>query len=85
MENQEDYYNGDFQHGYLIGVENIRKDKSKEEDPYEGYLSSHVTYGWLQERIAEKREEVAILDKEINESKEKEKRLSTNYKHLLEA
>ncbi|CAH0996569.1 hypothetical protein EMA8858_02701 [Emticicia aquatica] len=73
MENPENYYNSDFQHGYVIGVENIRKDKDKEEDPYEGYLSSHITYEWLQERIAEKQVEVTKLDAEIAETKEKQK------------
>lgn len=73
MENPENYYNSDFQHGYLIGVENIRKDKDQDDDPYEGYVSSHVTYEWLQERIAEKKEEVAKIDVEIAETKEKQK------------
>jgi hypothetical protein len=73
METPENYYNSDFQHGYVIGVENIRKDKDKDEDPYEGFLSSHVTYEWLQERIAEKQDEVAKLDTEIAEAKEKQK------------
>ena len=73
MENPEDYYNSDFQHGYLIGVENIRKDKDQEDDPYEGYISSHVTYEWLQERISEKKQEVAKIDTEIAETKEKQK------------
>lgn len=73
MENPENYYNSDFQHGYLIGVENIRKDKDQQDDPYEGYISSHVTYEWLQERIVEKKEEVAKIDVEIAETKEKEK------------
>ena len=73
MENPEDYYNSDFQHGYLIGVENIRKDKDQDDDPYEGYISSHVTYEWLQERISEKKQEVAKIDAEIAETKEKQK------------
>lgn len=73
MENPEEYYNSDFQHGYLIGVENIRKDKDQEDDPYEGYISSHVTYEWLQERLAEKKDEVAKIDAEISETKEKQK------------
>ncbi len=73
MENPEDYYNSDFQHGYLIGVENIRKDKDQNDDPYEGYISSHVTYEWLQERISEKKQEVAKIDTEIAETKEKQK------------
>ena len=73
METPENYYNSDFQHGYVIGVENIRKDKDKDEDPYEGFLSSHVTYEWLQERIAEKQDEVTKLDTEIAEVKEKQK------------
>ncbi len=73
MENPENYYSSDYQHGYLLGVENIRKDKDKEEDPYEGYISSHVTYEWLQDRIAEKQAEVSKLDTEIAETKEKQK------------
>lgn len=73
METPENYYNSDFQHGYLIGVENIRKDKDQGDDPYEGYISSHVTYEWLQERIAEKQDEVTKLDTEIAETKEKQK------------
>lgn len=81
METPENYYNSDFQHGYVIGVENIRKDKDKDEDPYEGFLSSHVTYEWLQERIAEKQDEVAKLDTEIAEAKEKQK---TSYDKLQE-
>lgn len=73
MENPENYYNSDFQHGYLIGVENIRKDKDQDDDPYEGYVSSHVTYEWLQERIVEKKEEIAKIDVEIADTKEKQK------------
>ena len=73
MENPENYYNSDYQHGYLLGVENIRKDKDKEEDPYEGYLSSHISYEWYQERIVEKQAEVSILDNEIAQTKEKQK------------
>ena len=73
MENPENYYNSDFQHGYLIGVENIRKDKDKEEDPYEGYLSSHVSYEWYHERIGEKQTEVTKLDNQIAETKERQK------------
>ena len=73
MENPENYYNADYQHGYLLGVENIRKDKDKEEDPYEGFLSSHVSYEWYQERISEKKEEVATLDNQIAETQQKQK------------
>ena len=73
MENPENYYNSDYQHGYLLGVENIRKDKDKEEDPYEGYLSSHISYEWFQERIGEKQTEVAKIDTQIAETKEKQK------------
>ena len=73
MENTENYYNSDFQHGYLIGVENIRKDKNQDDDPYEGFVSSHVTYEWLQERIVEKKEEVSKIDIEITDTKEKHK------------
>ena len=73
MENSENYYNADYQHGYLLGVENIRKDKDKEEDPYEGFLSSHISYEWYQERIIEKKEEVATLDNQIAETQQKQK------------
>jgi hypothetical protein len=73
MENPENYYNSDYQHGYLLGVENIRKNKDKEEDPYEGFLSSHISYEWYQERIGEKKEEITILDAQIAETKEKQK------------
>jgi hypothetical protein len=73
MENPENYYNSDFQHGYLIGVENIRKDKNQDDDPYEGFVSSHVDYEWLQERIVEKKEEVSKIDVEIADTKEKQK------------
>jgi len=73
MENTENYYNSDFQHGYQIGVENIRKDKNQDDDPYEGFVSSHVTYEWLQERIVEKKEEVSKIDIEITDTKEKHK------------
>lgn len=73
MENPENYYGSDFQHGYLIGVENIRKDKDQEDDPYEGFVSSHVAYEWLQERIVEKKEDISKIDVEIAETKEKQK------------
>jgi hypothetical protein len=73
MENTENYYNSDFQHGYQIGVENIRKDKNQDDDPYEGFVSSHVTYEWLQERIVEKKEEVSKIDIEITDTKLKHK------------
>ena len=72
MENPENYYGSDFQHGYLIGVENIRKDKDQEDDPYEGFVSSHVAYEWLQERIVEKKEDISKIDVEIAETKEKQ-------------
>jgi hypothetical protein len=76
MQENEQYYNGDFQHGYLTGVENI--DKST----YEGYLSSHVNYDWLQERIVEKRQEATKIDTEIAEAKEKKKAVYDNLQNF---
>jgi len=67
MQENENYYNGDFQHGYVTGVENI--DKST----YEGYLSSHVNFEWLQKRIDEKKNEVYRIDNEIAIAKDKRK------------
>src|SRR6218665_87181 len=63
----ENYYNGDFQHGYITGVENVDK------ATYESFLSSHVSYEWLQDRINEKRDEIAEIDETIKHSKETQK------------
>ncbi|WP_337041752.1 hypothetical protein [Emticicia sp. 17c] len=71
----ENYYNADFQHGYISGVENV------DNATYESYLSSHVSYEWLQERINEKRQEVAEIDEAIKHSKENRK---TAYDKLQE-
>lgn len=76
MQQNEQYYNGDFQHGYLTGVENI--DKST----YEGYLSSHVSYEWIQERISEKRDEINQIDAEITDIKEKKKSIFDNLQNF---
>jgi hypothetical protein len=76
MQENEQYYNGDFQHGYLTGVENI--DKST----YEGYLSSHVSYEWIQERITEKQNEITQIDAEIADIKEKKKSIFDNLQNF---
>ncbi len=67
MEKENEYYNGDYQHGYITGVESVDK------ATYESFLSSHVSYEWLQERIAEKRSEIAEIDETIKHSKENQK------------
>lgn len=71
----ENYYNGDYQHGYITGIENVNK------ETYESFLSSHVSYEWLQDRIAEKRDEIAEIDETIKTSKEIQK---TAYDKLQE-
>ncbi len=69
MEKDKDneYYTGDYQHGYITGIENVDK------ATYESFLSSHVSYEWLQDRIAEKRNEIAEIDETIKHSKENQK------------
>ena len=67
MEKENEYYNGDFQHGYITGIENVDK------ATYESFLSSHVSYEWLQERINEKRDEISGIDETIKHSKENQK------------
>lgn len=53
-----EYYNDDFNHGYSSGLEQVNRES------YEGYLSSQVSLEWLNERIAEKKEEISgHLDK----------------------
>lgn len=81
MENEhENYYNSDFQHGYSMGMENAYKEKVDDETaPYEGYLSSQVSYEWLQERVGEKRAEIAKIDEEIEQIKANKK---TTYEKL---
>jgi hypothetical protein len=66
-QDEENYFNDDFEHGYTTGVEQVDK------TTYEGYLSSHVSYEWLQKRIEEKRTEVEKIDAEISETKQKRK------------
>ena len=63
----ENYYNSDFQHGYITGVENVDK------ATYEGFLSSHVSYEWLLDRVAEKRDEIDEIDETIKKTKEDQK------------
>ncbi|PLK46054.1 hypothetical protein [Emticicia sp. TH156] len=63
----ENYYNTDFQHGYITGVENVDK------ATYESYLSSHVSFEWLQGRINDKREELTRIDHAIAENRDKRK------------
>ena len=77
MENPENYFNDDFEHGYTTGVEQV--DKST----YEAYLSSHVDYEWLTERIAEKRAEVAKIDAEIEQTKEKSKSVFDKFQEFM--
>lgn len=63
----ENNYNTDFQHGYITGVENVDK------ATYESFLSSHVSYEWLQGRIDDKREELTQIDAAIAENRDKRK------------
>jgi hypothetical protein len=67
---EENYFNSDFQHGYSMGMENAYQEKVEDETaPYEGYLSSQVSYEWLHDRLSEKRAEVAKIDAEIEQIK----------------
>jgi cell division protein FtsL len=54
--------NPDFKHGYSSGIEGASA------DPYEQFLSSQVHYGWLSQRIDEKRTELNGLDQKIAEN-----------------
>lgn len=54
--------NPDFQHGYTSGVEGVNR------EAYEGYLSSQVNQEWLTDRIAEKRSELAMTERQIAET-----------------
>lgn len=51
--------NPDFQHGYTSGVEGVNR------ETYEGYLSSQISTDWIQERIQEKRAELAETDRQL--------------------
>ena len=59
MNQENEYFNEDFQHGYETGVENVEK------STYEAYLGSHTNFEWLEKRIDEKREEVAKINTDI--------------------
>ncbi|GAB3643425.1 LapA family protein [Spirosoma arcticum] len=54
--------NPDFQHGYTSGVEGVNR------ETYEGYLSSQVNWEWLTDRIAEKRGELTLTERQIAET-----------------
>ena len=54
--------NPDFQHGYTSGVEGVNR------ETYEGYLSSQVNREWITDRIAEKRGELAMTERQIAET-----------------
>jgi hypothetical protein len=54
--------NLDFKHGYTSGIEGTAA------DTYERFLSSQVHYGWLSQRIDEKRAELNGLDQKITEN-----------------
>ena len=56
--------NPDFQHGYTSGVEGVNR------ETYEGYLSSQVNRDWLADRIAEKRTELTLTERQIAETTE---------------
>jgi len=58
----------DFQHGYNSGIEG-----SDNRNPYESYLSSQVHYGWLAQRIEDRRTEIQRVEKEIEETAIKRK------------
>lgn len=53
--------NPDFQHGYTSGVAGVNR------ETYEGYLSSQVNRDWLTERLAEKRTELAGIERHITQ------------------
>ena len=59
MNQENEYYNEDFQHGYETGVENVEK------STYEAYLDSHVAFEWIEKRLEEKREDVAKINQDI--------------------
>jgi len=52
----------DYQHGYSSGVDGVDRDN------YEGYLSSQISTDWLNERITEKRTELATTERQFAEA-----------------
>ncbi|MFN8354717.1 MAG: hypothetical protein U0Y10_09735 [Spirosomataceae bacterium] len=68
----------DFQHGYTSGLEQVDKGS------YESFLSSQVHLEWLDERIAEKRQEIAQTDERIVQTRTQQKSaFDTLQAHLL--
>ena len=68
----------DFQHGYTSGMEKVEKEN------YESFLSSQVHLEWLDERIAEKRQEIAKTDEVIAQTRVQHKTaFDTLQAHLL--
>lgn len=65
----EEYQNDDFLHGFRSGTEDIQK------DTYEGYLSNQVSFEYYQERINERKTEIAEIDTKLASSKTEQKTL----------
>lgn len=63
----ENYYSDDFQHGYTSGMEQVNRES------YESYLTSQVSLEWLDERIGEKRNELARHEMHIENTQNRQK------------
>ena len=65
----EAYQNEDFQQGFRSGTEDMDK------ETYEGFLDSQVNYEYFQERIVEKKEEIAGINEQVVSVTEERKTL----------
>lgn len=77
-EQTPNYYSEDFNHGYTSGLEQVNRES------YEGYLSSQVSLEWLNERIAEKKEEINAQVNRIEATQQAQKTAHDELqRHLL--
>ena len=60
--NEQNMTNDDYLHGYESGVQGVNPGN------YESYLSSEVNYGWLSQRIQEKRDDVQKIKEQIEQT-----------------
>jgi uncharacterized small protein (DUF1192 family) len=67
MDEQNPNQNNDYQHGYVSGIEGLDR------EAYESYVSSNVNHDWILDRLNEKKEGLALLRAQHQETIQKHK------------
>lgn len=69
----------DFQHGYNSGIEDAENKAA-----YESYLVNRVNHEWLDERIADRRQELQRIEQEIHEAISTKKNVYTKLQDFVQ-